>query len=69
MKTKIERSSLVIADLTGDNPNVFLEVGYAWGKSLPTVLLAQERAPLPFDVQSQRCIRYAQIHNLKSTLI
>lgn len=69
LKARIETSSLVIADLTGDNPNVFLEVGYAWGKGRPTVLVARQGdRPLRFDVQGQRCIRYKSIRNLEEEL-
>ena len=31
VQNRIRTSSLVIADLTEANPNVYLEVGYAWG--------------------------------------
>ncbi len=40
-KSRIQTSSLVVADLTGANLNVYLEVGYAWGKRRPTLLLAR----------------------------
>ena len=59
IKTKIETASLVIADLTGANANVYLEVGYAWGKERPTLLLAKKGEDLKFDVKGQRCIIYA----------
>jgi hypothetical protein len=68
LKVRIEKSALVIADLTDDNPNVFLEVGYAWGKGRPTLFLAKGEAPLKFDVRNHRCIRYRVIHGLEKTL-
>jgi hypothetical protein len=36
VKQKIETTAVVIADLTGANPNVYLEIGYAWGEVRPT---------------------------------
>jgi hypothetical protein len=69
VKKRIETASLVIADLTGDNPNVFLEVGYAWGKDRPTVLVVKPgKQQLRFDVQGQRCIKYKNIRNLEDLL-
>jgi hypothetical protein len=47
---KLHRSSLVIADLTGVRPNCFLELGYALGRGLPTIVAAREGATLPFDI-------------------
>ena len=32
VRARISSANLVIADLTSANPNVYLEVGYAWGK-------------------------------------
>src|SRR3990167_8892542 len=47
---KIHRSSVVLADITGARPNCFLELGYALGRGLPTVLMAREGSQLPFDI-------------------
>lgn len=55
----IEEASIVIADITRDNPNVFYEVGYAHGIKKPTILLSErQRAALPFDVSGFRTLFY-----------
>ena len=68
IKKKIKKSKLMIADLTTSNPNVFLEIGYAWGINCPTILLVNSNEKLPFNVQSQRCIMYNSIKNLEKLL-
>ncbi len=68
IKERIETASFVVAELTGANPNVFLEVGYAWGKDRPTILLVQDAAKLPFDVRGQRCLIYKNIRDLEKRL-
>jgi hypothetical protein len=68
IKSRIETAALVIAELTTANPNVFLEVGYAWGKDRPTILLAQETDKLPFDIRGQRCLAYKRIRDLEEAL-
>ena len=65
---RIETADVVVADLTGQNPNVYLEVGYAWAKERPTILLVQDVADLRFDVQGQRCIIYDSIRELETRL-
>lgn len=47
---KLHRSSLVLADITGARPNCFLELGYALGRTLPTMVMAKQGANLPFDI-------------------
>jgi hypothetical protein len=47
---------------------VYLEVGYAWGCRVPTVLLAHEVNDLKFDVKGQRCIIYTSIRHLQEML-
>lgn len=65
IKTRIETAALVVADLTGANANVYLEVGYAWGKGRPTLLtLRGGPGDLMFDVKGHRCLFYTNISNL-----
>jgi len=47
---KLHRSSIVLADITGARPNCFLELGYALGRGLPTMVMAREGSSLPFDI-------------------
>lgn len=68
IKTRIETASLVIAELTGANPNVYLEVGYAWGKDRPTLLLVKNIDDLKFDVVGQKSIVYKHATDLKRQL-
>ncbi len=50
---------IVVADLTGRNPNVFYELGIAHTVGKDTILLAQrEEEKLPFDVAHIRTIVY-----------
>lgn len=49
---KLHRSQFVLADITGLRPNCFLELGYALGRSLPTMILAKEGTEHPFDIYS-----------------
>jgi hypothetical protein len=68
IKARIESATYVIAEITHPNPNVFLEVGYAWGSNRPTIFLTKEANRLPFDVRGQRCLVYDTIRNLEKTL-
>jgi len=68
VKQRIASAELVVADLSSANPNVYLEVGYAWGCRIPTVLLAKDVGDLKFDVKSQRCIVYKSIKHLEDAL-
>jgi hypothetical protein len=47
---KLHRSNVVLADITGSRPNCFLELGYALGRQLPTMVMGREGAALPFDI-------------------
>jgi hypothetical protein len=56
----IEAADLVVADLTEGRPNVYLEVGYAWGKGVPVIFVARKGENLHFDVSTHRCIFYGR---------
>lgn len=47
---KLHRSAIVIADVTGSRPNCFIELGYALGRPLPTVVTARDGEQPPFDI-------------------
>jgi hypothetical protein len=68
VKDRIANAALVIADLSGANPNVYLEVGYAWGCGRPTVLLVRNTSDLKFDIRGQRCLVYTSIRDLEGSL-
>jgi hypothetical protein len=68
IKNGIRTSVAAIVELTGSNPNVHLELGYAWGKGIPTVPLLKEGGDLCFDVRGQKCIMYRTIKDLEVAL-
>lgn len=54
----IIEADLIIADLTGHNPNVFYELAVAHAFKKPVVHLISKGESLPFDVIDQRTIHY-----------
>jgi len=48
---QISRADVVVADVTGQNANVFYEVGYAHALGKSVVLMARELADIPFDLK------------------
>lgn len=55
----IHDSDLIIADLTGLNPNVFYELGVAHAFRKNVILLTQDISELPFDLRSYRVVQYS----------
>ncbi|MCI9052197.1 MAG: nucleoside 2-deoxyribosyltransferase [Lachnospiraceae bacterium] len=49
---------LVIADLTGHNPNVFFEIGYRTKSQKPIIYLNSKNEIIPFDMSTIRTFEY-----------
>ena len=45
---QISKADVIVADMTGKNPNVFYEVGYAHALGKITLLLTQNTDDIPF---------------------
>ena len=48
---QISKADLVIADLSGRNPNVFYEIGYAQALCKQVILLSKTTKDIPFDLK------------------
>ena len=57
-----------VADLSLERPNVYLEVGYAWGLKKPVILVAREGQRLHFDLSHHKCLFYKNISRLSEQL-
>jgi len=60
----IIKSDVVIADITYSNPNVFLEIGYAWAIGKEVLLISSDLENAPFDVRNHRIIDYHDPNNV-----
>ena len=54
----ITRAKVLLAELTGRNPNVFYELGVAHALKKPVVLVSADEQDVPFDVKHIRVITY-----------
>lgn len=54
----LKTAPMVVADMTGHNPNAFYELGFRQALELPLVPIIQIGNKLPFDVISQRTVFY-----------
>jgi nucleoside 2-deoxyribosyltransferase len=67
---QIDVADIIIADMTGQNPNVFYEVGYAHAKDKLCILLTSNSDDIPFDLKHHRHIVYNNsIKTLKEKLM
>jgi hypothetical protein len=55
----LAKCSLVIADVTGRNPNVYYELGIAHSMGKKVIIVTQSRDDMPFDVQHIQNIKYS----------
>ena len=58
IRNNIKNARLVIAEITGSNPNVFYEVGMAHGRDRRVILMVQDEAKVPFDLREIRYLEY-----------
>jgi hypothetical protein len=54
----INRARIIIAEMTGKNPNVFYELGIAHTLGKPVIMITQSIDYVPFDLKHLRCIVY-----------
>jgi hypothetical protein len=55
---QISKAKILLADLTGKNPNVFYELGLAHAAKKPVVFAASQVDDVPFDLRHLRVIIY-----------
>jgi len=55
----LNEAAFCIADVSGHNPNVMWETGYAMALGKPTILIGQDINALPFDLKSHRILEYS----------
>jgi nucleoside 2-deoxyribosyltransferase len=48
---QINKADIIVADMTGKNPNVFYEVGYAHALNKRVILIIKESDDIPFDLK------------------
>jgi hypothetical protein len=67
----IERADVVVADITGSNPNVLFELGYADALRKSIIVLNQHVEATPFDIRDWRQILYSMnaLAPLRDTLV
>jgi nucleoside 2-deoxyribosyltransferase len=68
---QIEKADIIIADMSGLNPNVFYEVGFAHAYKKDMILLTQNDDEIPFDLKPFQYETYSadNIPELKEKLI
>lgn len=67
---QIESARLIVADMTGCNPNVFYEVGYAHALHKRVILVTRDVNDIPFDLRHHRHIEYkGKAYLLKDQLV
>ena len=52
------KARLVLADLSGKNPNVFYELGLAHALAKPAILVVESIDDVPFDLRALRVLQY-----------
>lgn len=72
MMLRIKDAELIVADISGNNPNVFYEIGLADGmglthsktenKTKKKIVFITQQDSVPFDIQTQNRIKYDRLN-------
>ena len=66
---QIDLADMIIADMSGQNPNVFYEVGYAHARSKLCILLTTDVTDIPFDLKHRRhVVHNSSINKLRTAI-
>ncbi len=69
IRNQIAKADVIVADMTGQNPNVFYEVGYAHALNKRVVLVTKNSSDIPFDLKHYpHIIHDGSITTLKDNL-
>ncbi|WP_281850645.1 hypothetical protein [Pseudomonas helleri] len=66
--TLVASARIVVANISGRNPNVFYELGIAHALGKQVILLAHSNSHVPFDVQSKPIVFYRNNEELAKNL-
>ena len=55
---QIQKADIIISDMTGKNPNVFYETGYAHALKKKVILLVEDKRDIPFDLEHYTHLEY-----------
>ncbi|MGU7772766.1 hypothetical protein ACV229_21650 [Burkholderia sp. MR1-5-21] len=66
---QIVKARVIVANISGRNPNVFYELGIAHALDKPVILLSHSETEVPFDVQSKRIVFYQSSNDLRPGLL
>lgn len=65
---QISKADIIVADMSGKNPNVFYEVGYAHALNKIVLILTNNADDIPFDLKHYPHLVYDKISFMKNEL-